>query len=106
MIADGNNVRATGAVSLGVIYTPGHDWLSCAERGGLRPLGRVGEVADIVEWVLLLEQASFVTGTRPPHSHLRWRYHAELQRRRIMSVEPTAPTGARSEEHTSELQSP
>ena len=36
MIADGNNVRATGPVSLGVIYTPGHDWLSCAIFGSTR----------------------------------------------------------------------
>ena len=50
------------AVSLGVIYTPGHDRLSYAELGGLHPLGRVGEVADVVEGVLYLEQASFVTG--------------------------------------------
>jgi NAD(P)-dependent dehydrogenase (short-subunit alcohol dehydrogenase family) len=50
------------AVSLGVIQTPGHDQLSYAELGGLHPLGRVGEIADVVEGVLYLEQASFVTG--------------------------------------------
>lgn len=50
------------AVSLGVIQTPGHDRLSYAELGGLHPLGRVGEVADVVEGILYLEQASFVTG--------------------------------------------
>ena len=50
------------AVSLGVIQTPGHDRLSYAELGALHPLGRVGEVADVVEGVLYLEQASFVTG--------------------------------------------
>ena len=36
------------AVSLGVIQTPGHDPLSYAKLGGLHPLGRVGEVADVV----------------------------------------------------------
>jgi NAD(P)-dependent dehydrogenase (short-subunit alcohol dehydrogenase family) len=50
------------AVSLGVIQTPGHDQLSYTELGGLHPLGRVGEIADVVEGVLYLEQASFVTG--------------------------------------------
>jgi NAD(P)-dependent dehydrogenase (short-subunit alcohol dehydrogenase family) len=50
------------AVSLGVIQTPGHDPSSYVELGGLHPLGRVGEVADVVEGVLYLEQATFVTG--------------------------------------------
>jgi NAD(P)-dependent dehydrogenase (short-subunit alcohol dehydrogenase family) len=50
------------AVSLGVIKTPVHDPASYAELGGLHPLGRVGEVADVVEGVLYLEQATFVTG--------------------------------------------
>jgi NAD(P)-dependent dehydrogenase (short-subunit alcohol dehydrogenase family) len=50
------------AVSLGVIKTPAHDPVSYAELGGLHPLGRVGEVADVVDGVLYLEQAMFVTG--------------------------------------------
>ena len=50
------------AVSLGVIQTPGNDPSSYVELGGLHPLGRVGEVADVVEGVLYLEQATFVTG--------------------------------------------
>jgi NAD(P)-dependent dehydrogenase (short-subunit alcohol dehydrogenase family) len=50
------------AVSLGVVKTPAHDPLSYAELGGLHPLGRVGEVADVVDAVLYLEQATFVTG--------------------------------------------
>jgi NAD(P)-dependent dehydrogenase (short-subunit alcohol dehydrogenase family) len=50
------------AVSLGVVQTPGHDPSSYVELGGLHPLGRVGEVADVVEGVLYLEQAPFVTG--------------------------------------------
>jgi NAD(P)-dependent dehydrogenase (short-subunit alcohol dehydrogenase family) len=50
------------AVSLGVIKTPAHDPVSYAELGGLHPLGRVGEVADVVEAILYLEQATFVTG--------------------------------------------
>jgi NAD(P)-dependent dehydrogenase (short-subunit alcohol dehydrogenase family) len=50
------------AVSLGIIQTPEHDRSSYAELAGLHPLRRVGEVADVVEGVLYLEQASFVTG--------------------------------------------
>ena len=50
------------AVSLGVIKTPAHDPASYAKLGGLHPLGRVGEVADVVEGVLYLEHATFVTG--------------------------------------------
>jgi NAD(P)-dependent dehydrogenase (short-subunit alcohol dehydrogenase family) len=50
------------AVSLGVIKTPAHDPASYAELGGLHPLGRVGEVADVVDGVLYLDQATFVTG--------------------------------------------
>ena len=37
------------AVSLGVIKTPAHDPASYTDMGGLHPLGRVGEVADVVE---------------------------------------------------------
>jgi NAD(P)-dependent dehydrogenase (short-subunit alcohol dehydrogenase family) len=50
------------AVSLGVIKTPAQDPVSYAELSGLHPLGRVGEVADVVEGILYLEQATFVTG--------------------------------------------
>jgi NAD(P)-dependent dehydrogenase (short-subunit alcohol dehydrogenase family) len=50
------------AVSLGVIKTPAHDPASYTDLGGLHPLGRLGEVADVVEGVLYLEEATFVTG--------------------------------------------
>jgi NAD(P)-dependent dehydrogenase (short-subunit alcohol dehydrogenase family) len=50
------------AVSLGVIKTAAHDPASYTDLGVLHPLGRVGEVADVVEGVLYLEQATFVTG--------------------------------------------
>ena len=50
------------AVSLGVIKTPAHDPASYAKLRGLHPLDRVGEVADVVEGVLYLEHATFVTG--------------------------------------------
>jgi NAD(P)-dependent dehydrogenase (short-subunit alcohol dehydrogenase family) len=50
------------AISLGVIETPGHNPVSYAQLGGLHPIGRVGKVADVVDAVLYLEQATFVTG--------------------------------------------
>ena len=54
-------VRAN-AVSLGVIRTPMHDPASYAEAAASHPLGRVGEVSDVVDGVLYLERATFVTG--------------------------------------------
>jgi NAD(P)-dependent dehydrogenase (short-subunit alcohol dehydrogenase family) len=50
------------AVSLGVIRTPGHDASSYASLGSLHPVGRVGEIEDVVGGVLYLESAPFVTG--------------------------------------------
>jgi NAD(P)-dependent dehydrogenase (short-subunit alcohol dehydrogenase family) len=48
------------AISLGVIKT--HDDSSYAGMGALHPLGRVGEIDDVVGGVLYLESAPFVTG--------------------------------------------
>ncbi|HXO06399.1 MAG TPA: SDR family oxidoreductase [Solirubrobacteraceae bacterium] len=50
------------AVSLGVIRTPIHDAASYEGMGALHPLGRVGEISDVVDGILYLERASFVTG--------------------------------------------
>jgi NAD(P)-dependent dehydrogenase (short-subunit alcohol dehydrogenase family) len=50
------------AVSLGVIKTPVHDESSYAGMGALHPVGRVGEIEDVVGGVLYLESAPFVTG--------------------------------------------
>lgn len=50
------------AVSLGVIKTPTHDAASYQGLESLHPLGRVGEVADVVDAILYLERATFVTG--------------------------------------------
>ncbi len=50
------------AVSLGVIKTPVHDESSYAGMGALHPIGRVGEIDDVVRGVLYLESAPFVTG--------------------------------------------
>ncbi|MGD1058760.1 MAG: SDR family oxidoreductase [Solirubrobacteraceae bacterium] len=50
------------AVSLGVIKTQLHDESSYASSAALHPIGRVGEVEDVVGGVLYLESAPFVTG--------------------------------------------
>jgi NAD(P)-dependent dehydrogenase (short-subunit alcohol dehydrogenase family) len=50
------------AVSLGVVKTPMHDAASYAGMASLHPLGRLGEVRDVVDGILYLERASFVTG--------------------------------------------
>jgi NAD(P)-dependent dehydrogenase (short-subunit alcohol dehydrogenase family) len=50
------------AVSLGVIKTPPHDDSSYASAAALHPIGRVGEVQDVVGGILYLESAPFVTG--------------------------------------------
>jgi NAD(P)-dependent dehydrogenase (short-subunit alcohol dehydrogenase family) len=50
------------AVSLGVIKTPLHDDSSYAGLGALHPVGRVGDITDVIGGVLYLESAPFVTG--------------------------------------------
>ncbi len=50
------------AVSLGVIQTPIHDPSSYAGMAALHPLGRLGQVSDVVDGILYLEKATFVTG--------------------------------------------
>ncbi len=50
------------AVSLGVIKTPGHTDDEYASSVALHPIGRIGEVSDVVGGVLYLESAPFVTG--------------------------------------------
>jgi NAD(P)-dependent dehydrogenase (short-subunit alcohol dehydrogenase family) len=50
------------AVSPGVIKTPIHDPSSYEGMADLHPLGRIGEVSDIIDAILYLEGATFVTG--------------------------------------------
>ena len=50
------------AVAPGVIETPMHPPEARAFLAGLHPLGRMGEVREVVEAVLYLESAAFVTG--------------------------------------------
>jgi NAD(P)-dependent dehydrogenase (short-subunit alcohol dehydrogenase family) len=50
------------AVALGVIRTPMHDPSTHEALAKMHPLGRLGEIDDVVEAILYLEQASFVTG--------------------------------------------
>jgi NAD(P)-dependent dehydrogenase (short-subunit alcohol dehydrogenase family) len=57
----GRGIRSN-AVALGVIRTPMHDPSSYDALAKLHPLGRLGEIDDIVDAVLYLENAAFVTG--------------------------------------------
>jgi NAD(P)-dependent dehydrogenase (short-subunit alcohol dehydrogenase family) len=50
------------AVSLGVIKTPMHGPESYEAMAALHPIGRAGEVSDVVDGILYLERATFVTG--------------------------------------------
>ncbi len=57
----GRGIRSN-AVALGVIRTPMHDPSSYHALAKLHPIGRLGEIDDIVDAVLYLENAAFVTG--------------------------------------------
>jgi NAD(P)-dependent dehydrogenase (short-subunit alcohol dehydrogenase family) len=50
------------AVAPGVIKTPMHAVETHAQLAKLHPLGRMGEISDIVDAILYLESAGFVTG--------------------------------------------
>jgi NAD(P)-dependent dehydrogenase (short-subunit alcohol dehydrogenase family) len=50
------------AVSPGVIKTPMHAVETHETLAGLHPVGRLGEIGDVVDGVVYLESASFVTG--------------------------------------------
>ena len=50
------------AVAPGVIKTPLHELTSYKGLAELHPLGRLGEVSDVVDGILYLERATFVTG--------------------------------------------
>jgi NAD(P)-dependent dehydrogenase (short-subunit alcohol dehydrogenase family) len=50
------------AVAPGVIKTPMHPPQTHGYLHGLHPMGRMGEISEIVDAVLYLERASFVTG--------------------------------------------
>jgi NAD(P)-dependent dehydrogenase (short-subunit alcohol dehydrogenase family) len=50
------------AVSPGIVKTPMHPAATHAALAGMHPVGRMGEISDIVEAVLYLEAAGFVTG--------------------------------------------
>jgi len=76
------------AVSLSVIKTPAHDPASYTEMGGLHPLGRVGEVADVVEGCSILsrpcsspERRYTSTADRQPDTDAAARRRATNRRR-------------------------
>ncbi|WP_433448758.1 SDR family NAD(P)-dependent oxidoreductase [Streptomyces sp. CA-142005] len=49
-------------VALGVIRTPMHPVETHEALAGMHPLGRMGEIDDVVQAIVYLEQAPFVTG--------------------------------------------
>ncbi|KAA0095445.1 SDR family oxidoreductase [Mycolicibacterium sp. P1-18] len=57
----GRGIRSN-AVALGIIKTPMHDPSTHEALASLHPMGRLGEVDDVVDAVMYLETASFVTG--------------------------------------------
>jgi NAD(P)-dependent dehydrogenase (short-subunit alcohol dehydrogenase family) len=50
------------AVALGVIKTPMHPARTHAQLDTLHPVGHMGEISDVVDAILYLESANFVTG--------------------------------------------
>jgi len=52
----------SNAVALGIIKTPMHDPSTHEALAALHPMGRLGEVDDVVDAIMYLETASFVTG--------------------------------------------
>jgi NAD(P)-dependent dehydrogenase (short-subunit alcohol dehydrogenase family) len=50
------------AVALGIIKTPMNPVETHAQLGALHPIGHMGEISDVVDAILYLESASFVTG--------------------------------------------
>jgi len=50
------------AVALGIIKSPMHPVETHSQLSTLHPVGHMGEISDVVDAILYLEQASFVTG--------------------------------------------
>jgi NAD(P)-dependent dehydrogenase (short-subunit alcohol dehydrogenase family) len=50
------------AVAPGTIKTPMHSPETYAQLAALHPVGRLGEISDIVDAIMYLEEAGFVTG--------------------------------------------
>jgi NAD(P)-dependent dehydrogenase (short-subunit alcohol dehydrogenase family) len=54
-------IRAN-AVAPGIIKSPMHPVETHAQLDGMHPVGHMGEISDVVDAILYLESASFVTG--------------------------------------------
>lgn len=57
----GDNIRVN-TISPGVVNTPMHEQDDHTALGKLSPLGRIAEISELVDAVLYLESAKFVTG--------------------------------------------
>ena len=60
-VAHATGIRVN-AVAPGIIRTSIHDAGSYEGLAALHPLDRLGEIDDVVEGILYLERATFVTG--------------------------------------------
>jgi NAD(P)-dependent dehydrogenase (short-subunit alcohol dehydrogenase family) len=52
----------SNAVALGIIKTPMHEPSTYEALASLHPMGQLGEVDDVVDAIVYLEKAPFVTG--------------------------------------------
>ena len=59
------NIRVN-SVAMGIIKTPMHAPETLDFLAGLHPMGRMGEVQEVVDAVLYLESAKFITGATLP----------------------------------------
>jgi NAD(P)-dependent dehydrogenase (short-subunit alcohol dehydrogenase family) len=50
------------AIALGTIKTPMHPVETYAQLDALHPIGHIGEISDVIDAILYLESANFVTG--------------------------------------------
>jgi NAD(P)-dependent dehydrogenase (short-subunit alcohol dehydrogenase family) len=57
-----NDAIRVNTVALGVINTPMHKPEAYEFLKGLQPIGRMGEIREVVEAVLFLTEATFTTG--------------------------------------------
>jgi NAD(P)-dependent dehydrogenase (short-subunit alcohol dehydrogenase family) len=80
------------AVSLGVIKTEAHDPRSYDGLSDLHPLHRIGTVGDVVDGILYLERATFVTGEV---LHIDGGGPPDTDRRRPSRPPPLTPTAGR-----------
>jgi NAD(P)-dependent dehydrogenase (short-subunit alcohol dehydrogenase family) len=89
----GRGIRVN-AVSPGIIKTPMHPVETHAFLATLHPMGRMGAVTEIVEAVLYLETADFVTGETPYKRFPSWNAPAVGRRCKLSAPNPRPTKGS------------